>query len=84
MKGVRNTTKYFLFYGTNHKLGLLITAGLRPGEAYGLKWEDADLQTGRIRVQRSLERRDGQWYLKEPKRLRAAEACRCRQMSSRR
>jgi integrase len=46
---------------------LLITSGLRPGEAYGLKWDDVDLHTGKIRVQRSLERRDNQWYLKEPK-----------------
>jgi integrase len=46
---------------------LLITSGLRPGEAFGLKWEDVDLLTGKIRVQRSLERRDGQWFLKEPK-----------------
>jgi integrase len=46
---------------------LLLTSGLRPAEAYGLKWEDVDLQAGKIRVQRSLERRDSQWYLKEPK-----------------
>ncbi|MCL6516588.1 site-specific integrase [Alicyclobacillus sp.] len=46
---------------------LLITSGLRPAEAYGLKWDDVDLRAGKIRIQRSLERRDRVWYLKEPK-----------------
>lgn len=36
---------------------VLISGALRPGEALGLKWSDVDLDTGRIRVQRSLVRR---------------------------
>jgi len=45
---------------------LLITSGLRPGEALGLKWDD--LHENRIRIQRTLTRRsDGGWAFKEPK-----------------
>ncbi len=50
---------------------LLVTTGLRPGEALALKWSDIDLADGRIHVQRCLVRppRSG-WSLKEPKTAR--------------
>src|SRR5918993_5164443 len=40
---------------------LCLTAGLRQGEALGLKWSDIDLDTGTLRVNRQLQRvrRDG-------------------------
>jgi integrase len=47
---------------------LLLATGLRPGEALGLKWEDVDLTTGRIAIQRSLTRAGD---LQEPKTARA-------------
>lgn len=47
---------------------LLITTGLRPGEALGLKWTDIDWEGRRLRVQRVLVRQDGKgWRFDEPK-----------------
>lgn len=49
---------------------LLLTSGLRPGEALGLKWSDIDAD--RVRIQRTLVwQRDGSWELAEPKTSRA-------------
>lgn len=49
---------------------LLLTSGIRPGEALGLKWSDIDAD--RVRIQRTLVRqRDGSWELAEPKTPRA-------------
>jgi integrase len=49
---------------------LLLTSGLRPGEALGLKWGDID--GDRLRVQRALVRQDGKrWQLVDPKTARA-------------
>lgn len=36
---------------------VLLTGGLRPGEALGLLWEDVNLEEGRIHVRRALTRR---------------------------
>ena len=46
---------------------LLVTTGLRPGEALGLKW--SDLEGNRLRIQRTLVRlkRGKGWHLGEPK-----------------
>lgn len=44
---------------------LLVTTGLRPGEALGLKWND--LTNGKLHVQRTLVRCAGGWSLEEPK-----------------
>lgn len=45
---------------------VLLTGGLRPSEALGLKWEDLD--EDRLRVRRSLVRlTGGGWHLTEPK-----------------
>lgn len=49
---------------------LLLTGGLRPGEALGLKWSDIDFENSRIQVVRSLTRRGvegGGWRLTPPK-----------------
>jgi integrase len=49
---------------------LLLTTGMRPGEALALRWSDMD--GSRIRIQRNLVRyADGRWELKEPKTPRA-------------
>jgi integrase len=46
---------------------LLLATGMRPGEAFGLQWNDIDLEHNRIAVQRSLDRTGGKWSLKAPK-----------------
>lgn len=48
---------------------LMLTTGLRPGEALGLRWTDVDLDNSRLHVQRTLVRVPGQrgWRLEEPK-----------------
>jgi integrase len=35
---------------------LAVTSGLREGELLGLKWDDADLETGKLQVRRQLTR----------------------------
>jgi integrase len=62
---------------------VLLLGGLRPSEALALAWSDVDLETGKVRVQRTLVRRgvrkrgekaepDGTaWRLVEPKTNRA-------------
>lgn len=47
---------------------LLLTTGLRPGEALALRWSDVDLEAGRLHVQRSLVPGKG---FEEPKTARA-------------
>jgi integrase len=50
--------------------GLYITAlgtGCRQGELLGLRWEDVDLEAGRLRVLHTLARVDGTLILLEPK-----------------
>jgi integrase len=59
-------------HGTRHQAlwTVLLTSGLRPGEALALKWSDLD--GDRVRVQRALVRQDGKrWQLVEPKTPRA-------------
>lgn len=51
---------------------VLLTGGLRPGEALGLLWEDVDLKEGKLHVRRSLTRLGVKgWRLTEPKTDRA-------------
>jgi len=47
---------------------VLLMGGLRPGEAFGLLWEDVDLDERKLHVRRSLTRLGGKgWRLTEPK-----------------
>ncbi|WP_231968948.1 site-specific integrase [Thermoanaerobacterium sp. RBIITD] len=46
---------------------LLLTSGMRPEEALGLKWEDVDFKNNRIHVKRVLTRTKEGWNLEEPK-----------------
>ncbi len=54
---------------SKHKalFSLLISSGMRPGEALGLKWGDIDFKAGRVHVQRALSRTKEGWKLREPK-----------------
>jgi integrase len=49
----------------------LLTTGARPSEAFGLKWSDIDLDTGRVTIQRTLQwhskKQGGGWYFEETK-----------------
>ena len=46
---------------------LAITAGLRRGELLALRWEDADLERGTLRVGRSLTREKGRYLVGDTK-----------------
>ena len=46
---------------------LAITTGLRRGELLGLRWDDADLEKGTLRVGRSLTREKGRYLLGDTK-----------------
>jgi integrase len=46
---------------------LAVTTGLRQGELLGLKWEDVDLEAGKLRVQRTLAIAKGGPKLMAPK-----------------
>jgi integrase len=48
---------------------LLLLGGLRPGEAFGLKWADVDMEAGTVRVMHNLVRLVGVkgWQLEPPK-----------------
>ena len=50
---------------------VLLTGGLRPGEALGLQWADVDFEQGRVHVQRALTRiglpKGEPWRLVPPK-----------------
>jgi integrase len=46
---------------------LAITAGLRRGELLALRWDDADLERGTLRVGRSLTREKGRYLMGDTK-----------------
>ncbi len=46
---------------------LAITTGLRRGELLGLRWDDVDLERGKLRVGRALVREGGQHIVGETK-----------------
>lgn len=49
-------------------LTVFLTTGLRVGEALALRWEDIDLDAGRLSVRHTLEQLPGKpWRLAEPK-----------------
>lgn len=52
--------RLFLTIAHGHRLGVLFTvalaAGLRLGEATGLRWDDVNLETGEVRVRQQLQR----------------------------
>ena len=61
-----------LIHGSeSDRLGTLfrvaLTLGLRQGEVLGLRWDDLDLERGKLHVRHALQRIDGVLTLKEPK-----------------
>jgi len=40
-----------------------LTMGLRQGEALGLEWKDVDLELGYLRINKQLQRHDGEFHL---------------------
>jgi integrase len=46
---------------------LLVSTGLRRGEALALRWQDVDLTNGVLRVRGTLSRVDGRLIISEPK-----------------
>jgi integrase len=58
--------------GTRHYtlFSLLLSTGLRPGEALGLRWDDFDAGTAYLSVQRGLAFTGKTWRLDEPKTAR--------------
>jgi integrase len=48
-------------------IGLTLLTGLRLGEVRSLKWDDIDLETGRINVIRSTQKVGNRWVTTEPK-----------------
>lgn len=45
----------------------LLTLGLRPGEGLGLRWQAIDFEAMTIRIEKTLQRIEGQWVLRDPK-----------------
>lgn len=50
---------------------LMLTSGIRPGEALGLRWQDVDFENNRITINRALTRSGKGWKLDEPKTARS-------------
>src|SRR5712692_8758940 len=77
-----------LFEGSqDHRLHalwvLLATTGLRLGEALGLLWTDIDVASGRLVVNRALQRQPGVGYVfVEPKTARSRRTCTWRRAPS--
>jgi integrase len=53
---------------------LAVTTGLRQGELLGLKWEDVDLEEGKLQVRRTLATAKGGPALTAPKTTRVGGA----------
>jgi integrase len=46
---------------------LMLTTGLRPGEAFGLRWPDVDWKRGTVTVRKAISRVGKEWRLEDPK-----------------
>jgi len=64
LRGHRNEALY----------ALMLSTGLRRGEALGLQWRDFDADTGVLLVKRALIREDGQLITKDTKTLKSRRA----------
>lgn len=43
-----NSSRFYVFFS------LLVSTGIRPGEARGLKWDDIDFENARLKIRRSM------------------------------
>ncbi len=50
---------------------LLLSTGMREGEALGLQWADVNLDAGTASIRRVLQRVNGEWAFREPKTRRS-------------
>lgn len=64
LRGHRNEALY----------ALMLSTGLRRGEALGLQWRDFDADTGILTIKRALVREDGQLITKDTKTLKSRRA----------
>ena len=53
---------------------LMLSTGMRRGEALGLRWEDFDLEKGVVRIRRSLKREGGHIVTADTKTLKSRRA----------
>ncbi len=62
-----------LSVGTMWEVPVFLAAytGARRGEVLAIRWSDIDWDRGRLRITRSLERIDGEFRFKEPKKKRS-------------
>lgn len=52
-----------------------VMLGLRRGEAFGLEWEDIDLEAGMVRISRSYQKINGRIYVYPPKTPKSRRTC---------
>jgi integrase len=59
--------------GTGWEIPIFLSAvlGTRRGETLALRWEEVDLETARVRIERSLERTGDEFRFKSPKTRRS-------------
>lgn len=67
LEAAKESPHYALF-------ALLLTTGLRPGEALALRWSDVDLAAGTLSVQRAVTGRDNDRRFVQPKTPRSRRA----------
>jgi integrase len=63
--------KAAIYSRLNAMFTLMLTSGIRPGEAMGLRWQDLDFENNRITINRALTRSGKGWKLDEPKTARS-------------
>ncbi|MSQ09817.1 MAG: site-specific integrase [Dehalococcoidia bacterium] len=63
--------RHLLTVAANDRLGavfiLALATGMRQGEVLGLKWENVDLEKGKLHVKTALQRVEGKFVLADPK-----------------
>ncbi len=64
LKGYRQESLYLL----------MLSTGMRRGEALGLKWEDLNLENGVVRIKRNLKREGGRIVTADTKTLKSRRA----------
>ena len=67
--------RQFLASVSDHRLGALFTVttalALRPSEAFGLRWQDVDLDNRRLRIEQKIYHLNGVYHTGDPKSQRS-------------